>query len=242
MERHIFSFSEAEARVLADRFFLEAGHFDLTQQRHLRMAETGRALLEELKNAITIRGCYGVCGPETCGDGKIHIGEECLQATAFARIETAAVRLVIPYLITGGDGYFSDHDDIMKQLYGYMWGTAYVDAGRFLLEAMLKKVFAIDEKQWVLSPPFGPGFYGMDNRQSGAILRILSGQDLGFRVTESGVMQPIKSCSGLYLITDGTADLPDTECMDCNANRQGCFHCMIRNRKRGLHAGETGGE
>ena len=236
MKRQVFSISEADAHVLADRLFIEASRFNLEKEKHVRMVGAARTVLEKGLSGIQIRGCFAAWSAEVYRGNEIVIGEETLKAEAFGRIHADAVKWVIPYIITSGDCLVEDENNIIDQLYAYMWGTAYVDAGRIMMEDMIRQEFIGEDEGIVLSPPFGPGFYGMDNRQSGNINRILGGDELGIKVVESGVMLPIKTCSGIYLVTDKSADFPTEACMVCEANRDGCNHCMIRIReKEGIH-------
>jgi hypothetical protein len=232
MDRQVFSISEADAHVLADRFFIEAGRFNLEKEKHVRMIDAARTVLEKGLSGIQIRGCFAAFSAEVYHENVIAIGEEILKAEAFGRIHPDTVKWVVPYIVTSGDCLVEDENNIIDQLYAYMWGTAYVDAGRIMMEEMIKNQFIGDDEDVVLSPPIGPGFYGMDNRQSGNINRILGGDELGIKVVDSGVMLPIKSCSGLYLVTNKDADFPTEACIVCEANRDGCNHCMIRIREK----------
>jgi hypothetical protein len=44
-------------------------------------------------------------------------------------------------------------------------------------------------------------------------------------------MLPVKTCSGVFLATDGSVGFSSEECLECVSNRSGCAQCMIANRR-----------
>ena len=231
MDRRSFAAGEMELRSLAEKYFIETGKFDPEKEKHQRMIRDGMEVLERGLSGIVPVGRYAVSGPECFRDGLICLEGETLRAEAFAMISESSVHSVIPFIVTVGECECDEDAPLMDRFYAYMWGTAYADAAREYLEDELKADLLRDAAGLKLSTAFGPGFYGMDNKQSASISRILSADEIGITVRESGVMVPIKSCSGVFFLTGPEAEFPTDECLHCNANRGGCAHCMIRNRK-----------
>ncbi len=82
-----------------------------------------------------------------------------------------------------------------------------------------------------LSDSFGPGYYGMKTQDTIKLLALLEGDAIGVTCRESGVMVPLKSCTGIYLVTDSTAPLPDLECETCLGNTGNCRLCNVRRQE-----------
>jgi len=229
MESRDFSLDERDAHSQAEAEFLMAGGFDLGKEKHRKIVKRGRAVLERGLPGISIRGRYALCGG-CYGDSGVALGGARVWARPFGLIPAEKVRMAIPFVITAGECSCGEGEPVMDQLLAYMWGTAYVDAARSHFEALLRDGLGMEDGL-SLSPPFGPGFYGMDNRDSTIICGALSSERIGVRAKESGVMMPEKTCSGIYLLAESGTEFPSDECMGCPASKEGCAYCMIRNRR-----------
>ncbi|MDR1495810.1 MAG: hypothetical protein LBS67_02685 [Clostridiales Family XIII bacterium] len=230
-----FSIPENEVFPLAERFFLRAAGFDLGTEKHSRMYADALAVRDEGIQGVRVEGFVAEYGAEVYDGEAVAVGVERVSAVVFERIPPESVERVVLYVITAGECSCDKDDDIMSRLYAHMWGTAYVDAGRVILEGRIReRVLAELKAEGVpgsrLSPAFSPGFYGMDNRDSRAIVNLLGADEIGVSCVETGVMLPVKTCSGVFLVTYGSVDLPGEECLVCSGNRSGCAHCMVANR------------
>jgi len=200
-------------------------------------------------DGIRIEGFTAEYGNAAYNGASVSVAGKNIHATAFEQIPAESVRNVIIYIITAGECLTGDTDDIMVQLHAHMWGTAYVDAGRIILENRIREQ-ALDEPEngagagngdrgpegggRLLSPAFSPGFYGMDNKDNITIVDLLGAGEIGVRCVDTGVMLPVKTCTGLFLVTDGNVRFPGDECLVCIGNKTSCAECMIGNR-RGLN-------
>ncbi|MDR0519970.1 MAG: hypothetical protein LBG82_08000 [Clostridiales Family XIII bacterium] len=230
-----FSMPEEEVYPLAEKFFLRAAGFDLEREKHRRMYEEAKDIRVDGLEKICVEGRYAVYGADAYDGEAICAGGERIPAAAFSRIPAEAVNHVALYVITARECGIQDDADIMAQLYAHMWGTAYVDAGRIMLETQLKeKLYSAARSVGVdspaLSPAFSPGFYGMDNKDNSAIITLLGAGDIGVSCLDTGVMLPVKTCSGVFLVTDGSTEFPGDECLVCIGNKTSCAECMIGNR------------
>ncbi|MDR2486797.1 MAG: hypothetical protein LBD12_02410 [Clostridiales Family XIII bacterium] len=228
-----FEIDEAQARPLAEKLFLKAAGFDLEgKEKHQRMYAEALTVREEGLGGIQIQGSHVWLGPDAFDGTAVRVDGDAMEATAFVRIPPEKVHGVVLYVVTAGECSFDDEDNVVRQLYAYMWGTAYVDAGRILMEGLFAKEMPArtGSASCRLSPGFSPGFYGMPNQDSIPIVRHAGGKELGVRCTESGVMVPLKTCSGIFLLADADADFPGEECLVCTSSRGGCSSCMVANR------------
>jgi hypothetical protein len=231
-----FSIPKEDVAPLAERFFLRTAGFNLSEKKHRRMYDKALTVRSEIVNGICIEGFEAEYGPEVYDGSAVAVGDKRISATVFEQIPAKAVKRVILYVITAGECGGDRDGEIMAQLYTHMWGAAYVDAGRIILEGKIReRVLDEIKKEGILepglSPAFSPGFYGMDNGDSRTIVELLGANDIGVRCMDSGVMLPVKTCSGVFLATDGSVGFPGEECLVCVSNRSGCAQCMIANRR-----------
>lgn len=234
------SFEEQQAYEPARNYFIRNCGFDLATEKHRRMMAEGLAARERGLAGISLRGLVACYGGQVWQDGGILIDGIRLICPAFSQIEGAHVHGVYLYVVTAGTCNYSQEDDIMVQLYADIWGTSYVDAARDLLEkdliVRLKQEYPQEfGKNLFLSGGMGPGFYGMPPEQTKDIFQILdiANKLPGVEVRESGIMLPLKTCAGLYLLTDDLAGLPSPDCRDCIGNALGCEFCGIRIKREG---------
>jgi hypothetical protein len=230
-----FSIPEEEVFPLAERFFLRAAGFDLSTEKHRRMYADALAVRDKGIGGVRVEGFTAEYSPEVYDGKAVAIGGERVPATVFGRFPRETVKRVILYVITAGECSCGEDEGIMSQLYAHLWGTAYVDAGRVILEGGIKeRVLSRLKGEGVsgpcLSPAFSPGFYGMDNRDNRVIVELLGAGEIGVSCVSSGVMLPVKTCSGVFLVTDGSVDFPGEECLVCSGNRTSCSQCMRANR------------
>jgi hypothetical protein len=229
-----FSMPEEEVFPLAERFFLRAAGFDLDTSKYRRMYEEAQAVREAGLGGIRVEGFYAGYGAEVYDGVGVEIGGERIVAIAFQQVPAEAVKMVVLYVITAGECGVLDDADIMAQLYAHMWGTAYVDAGRIMLETKIKEEMFAEVGGTLalgMSPGFSPGFYGMENKDNLTIVGLLGAGEIGVSCMDTGVMLPVKTCSGLFLITDGSVSCPGDECLVGIGNKTGCADCMIGNRR-----------
>jgi hypothetical protein len=227
MEKHSVNFSESEAYPLAERLFLKACRFDLGKAGDRRLLELSRQVRRDGLAGVNLAGRWASLGPDAYDGRSLALaGAGKLRAAVFGRIDRAAVKRAYVYIVTAGECLCAAGGGMTEQLFAYMWGTAYVDAARLKLEGEIR-ARAMDEAGggFRMSPSISPGFYGMDNRGSLVINKFLEGEAISIRCLDTGVMLPLKSCSGLFLCTDGSVEVPGAECATCIGDRTGCAQC-----------------
>ena len=228
MEQLILTFDEKEAYDLAYQYFIKTCGFHLDRPKHQKMMEEGLAVRDEGIAGINIRAKINIYSKDVYVNSKIQVGEDLLECHAFEQIDSENVEQIYVYVLTAGELIYSDDDPIMKQLYSDIWGTAYTDAGRDLLEATLKNKLA--SQGLFLSDSFGPGFYGMENTKTREIFSIVDTDELGVEVRESGIMVPLKSVAGVYFAVKNKEGLPLSACADCIGTHSGCSFCHVLSR------------
>ena len=203
-------------------------------------AKPGSAVFETMKRDAEavinkLRPVFGAkCEYVRFGEGEFTLsgslltaGRVTVECRAFERMEKEAVRNVYFCACTAGDFACTSEDD-MEKFYADLWGGAYLDGLRTLLEDELADRAA--EEGLTLSRSFGPGFYGMDVSETAKIAEIVDFDELGMRINSAGVMEPPKSFAGLYFAVSEDFEDPGTECKDCRGNEGGCRFCLVNKK------------
>lgn len=237
MNKQKVTFSEQEAYGAARQYFIQNCGIQFNNDKHHRMYKEGLEVRECGFHGIHINAIISKFGPEVFHDHGIHIGDRDISCEAFSQIPDDNVTSVYLYMITGGECVCSKEDTIMRQLFADIWGTSYVDSGRDMLEGVIKRdaeqdVLSSSQQTGYLSPSYGPGFYGMEMPENKKIAEILESDRIGVEVRDSGIMVPLKSCSGIYLVVKDPAGLPLKACQTCRGNAKGCEQCRMRSPKK----------
>ncbi|HZK02755.1 MAG TPA: hypothetical protein VFC96_07830 [Anaerovoracaceae bacterium] len=237
MNRALITFNEKEAREKAEQYFIRYCGLDLKVDKYIRMYTDAIKVRDDGIEGIQLSALISSFGPEVFSNRKIVYEGNEIYCEAFNRIPKENVKKVYLYIITAGECTFDPDDAIIKQLYADIWGTVYVDVGRDLLE----RVIEVDAENSLrdtpggggfLSTPISPGFFGMRTEESKNINAILSGEEIGISVRDNGIMLPLKTCSGLYLVVDDPDEMPEPECKDCIGSAGGCSLCKVMTERK----------
>lgn len=238
MEKRNIIFSEKDARGAAREYFLKNSGIDLEKEKHRRMYAEGAEVLEQGKDGIKIAALVSRYDSEVYQNNRIGINGKVISCEAFSQVPDDNVLGVYLYMITSGECICDEDDRITRRLYADIWGTAYVDAGRDRLEELIREnaEMAFRNERGLkgyISCSFSPGFYGMKLTENAVINKIVGGDEIGISVKENGVMLPLKTCSGIFLVVKDKESLPGTDCMTCVGNPKGCMFCKLRGTIKG---------
>lgn len=227
-------FEEKELRELAENYFMNAGGFDSTKSKHRRMIDRAMAVREECFFGHTINSHIKILDKCTFQSGEIVLDGGKITGNCLRNISDQNVLMMYVYIITVGHVEYEQYDSIVDQLHADMWGTAYVDAGRDMLEKYIseevnKKFPGKLNESIYLSQGLSPGFYGIPPQSSVPIKVITKAEQLGIDVRENGVMIPIKTCSGIHMVVNDKNELPKMSCVNCIGNTKSCMLCRMRN-------------
>lgn len=238
MRNEIVEFNEEEAFEKANDYFIKICGFPDREKKRRKLFDLGMEARSQGLEGIRMKAIVSSYGPEVFHNHKVIIEGTEFHCPAFAQIQQDHIKKVYMYALTAGECIYSDGDDIVKQVFSDIWGTAYTDSARELLEGYIEQDMEKEfpgrlGKDLFLSDAFGPGFYGMDVSQTKNLFRILATDSIGMQVKESGLMLPVKSCSGLYFAVTNTENLPHPSCKECMGNLMGCSFCRFRHELRG---------
>lgn len=114
---------------------------------------------------------------------------------------------------------------LLEQCYIENWLIAVLDAGRDWIRNYLFRKNSVRHACYV-TDSFGPGFYGMTIESLPKFLKMIDGEAVGITITESGNLNPLKSCVGIYLVTTkDVSHLMGHDCVNCAGNKFGCHAC-----------------
>lgn len=231
MKKVFFKPERARAGALALRVLTERLGVDTSGAASMQMLQGAQKVRSIIYDDIKLAGeCVSFkAGEFTLSGSLLTAGGVTVECRAFERMEKEAVKNVYFCACTAGDFACTSEDD-MEKFYADLWGGAYLDGLRILLEDELADRAA--EEGLTLSRSFGPGVYGMDVSETAKIAEIVDFDELGMRINSAGVMEPPKSCAGLYFaVREGFED-PGPECKDCRGNEGGCGFCLVNKKGR----------
>ena len=219
-------FREEDAYPLAQKGFVSMCGFKPGSEKHAAMLERGMGIREQGLWALNMKALISEHEPSVVHENSIEVNGVSLRCDAVCLLEKEKLRKVLFYIVTANECACGS-DQILDRVYADFWGTAYVDAAHDLLKGELKSRYVESsvEKNLVLSPAFGPGYYGMPTEEVKTLFKIIDGSLIGVNCLESCVMVPVKSCAGMFFIMDKGAEMPGEACGSCAGNRSGCKYC-----------------
>ena len=114
--------------------------------------------------------------------------------------------------------------DLLSQYYQESWQIAILDEIRDWLHDYLQRKESLMQPRYV-TDSFGPGYYGMPADSVEMLLKLLPAERVGVTLTPNGVMHPLKSLIGIYLILDSELIYDTKDCAYCKGNQGGCHLC-----------------
>lgn len=217
-----------ECDRLAHEIFIEAAGIDRSGKKYERMRDAAFQIWEKIQPDVS---GHLVCKyyEDVFLTGKTAvIDQQILTCNVFEQIENAAVEGVYVYAVCAGDFALPD-EKIMNQLYADLWGTAFADAVRFLMERELENHAKCNYA--TLSDGFGPGFYGMDIAELSKFDKLLDFGSIGISLRNSSIMIPVKSCAGLFFQVNERYQRLDAACENCIGNVSSCQLCQVNRRE-----------
>ncbi|MCR4892187.1 MAG: hypothetical protein K5989_08425 [Lachnospiraceae bacterium] len=149
------------------------------------------------------------------------------------RIPCEALKRIDRKSIKGGFAFLfhSPMPDIyslpISQMYlADSWETCFVDAGRDLLrQQLLDKLGAGERELLYITDSLAPGMAGIPAEAVSSFFHIFDASQIDMFLLASGMMSPVKSFAGIYLIIDRKAVLKTANCNECVSNHKFCEYC-----------------
>ena len=173
---------------------------------------------------------------------------ECVEEEAFVfegtKIPCADLSCIEKDIIKGGYIYMFHAPmpdlsafPVSKQYMADSWQTAFVDEGRNVLrERILKRAESKYEGNCYITDTIAPGVFGMEGTACRYFFEFLETERIGMEILKSGLMKPLKSFVGIFLILDREGIKKTADCRACLSGGKNCMYC--KNYAEKLWAGK----
>jgi hypothetical protein len=211
------------------KYFSKICRFDTGKEKYKKMLNDALVVRARILDKMNIRVITSSFEKECLYGKTLTLNGVKFYCNAFEQFKNNNVKGIYSYVLTAGDIEI-EPEPILDMFYADTWGTAYVDAARdFFREIINDRVQKNngDIKTFV-SDSFGPGYYGMTTDQVSKFFEIMDVEKIGMKLTKYGMMLPLKSCTGVYIVTDDEKQLPKVDCKKCISNPNGCQFCGIK--------------
>ncbi|MEI8216599.1 MAG: hypothetical protein WCF96_05825 [Eubacteriales bacterium] len=210
----------------AERRFFEICGFGRDRNKFQRMIDEALAIKESIQDIVRIRVAYSKVELFNLDESKLTMGGVSFQSNAFQYLDGKEVSAIYPFVMTSGE-YDLENRSIMEMFYMDTWGTAYVESGR---KAMKDEIQKNNPGKYVLDS-FGPGFLGMPLEDVGQFFKMLDCRWAGIDWHENGIMTPLKSLAGFFVVMNTEPKLDFSDCRSCIGNTAGCKFCKAGLKK-----------
>lgn len=230
MKNQIITIDKDRMQSKADKYFKRICGADIEgEQKEVFLKEIQKAetrLLKDIQPKV-IFSYYDMDG----GCNPMKIENEVFHGGIFNYYTRSSVKGVLIYLLTIGHFHKEEEMKLLEQYYLDAWGSAYVEAAHDVLKEELVKIFRKIEKKdkpYYISEPFGPGYFDIAITDTEKLFRLLQYEELHLNLSEGGMMNPEKSCSGFYVLSEEEIPFPEDHCASCRA-KINCDYCRKKN-------------
>jgi hypothetical protein len=233
MEKFSFEINMEKIRTEAHEYFINNVRISNGNEKSKKMLEAAYKINDEIEKSLKIKSSVSPFDNFVMEEDTLIVENISFRSNPFSLIRRNQIMAVYFYIITAGDFYFEDRK-ISDQLYADMWLTSYLDAGRknlrkdLLMHYYSKLPNKEAPKEVTISDSFGPGFYGMNTKDVEKIFQLVDSAEIQVECMDSGIMLPLKSCAGIYMIVEEGTLLPELKCENCIGNRMNCNMCNVK--------------
>ncbi len=234
LDNEVLCIETKELFELSESYFSKMCGFHRTDRVTEKIKKKAYKIREQVFTETKMSFVVTELGADAVEDGTLILGENRISCNVFRRIPKENVEKLF---------LFTTHapmPDISKlpitELYlADTWQTAFSDAGRDYLKEYLHQLGSSTANSKVyISDAVGPGFYGMDENSIGSFFTKLDAQKAGIEIMPSGMMNPVKSIVGFFMILKDESKLPPADCSNCIGSKSGCHFC--KNYKAGAQS------
>lgn len=106
------------------------------------------------------------------------------------------------------------------------WETAFVDAGRDVLRKLLLEKYSNENNgTYYITDTLAPGLFGMKASNLCTFFKFMDSTKINLKLLDSGMMDPLKSFAGIYLILDREHIIASMDCTNCISGGKSCNYC-----------------
>lgn len=106
------------------------------------------------------------------------------------------------------------------------WQTSFVDAGRNFIRRKFHELAGTElSREIYITDTIAPGMCGMPAAKVKSFFELLDGSKIDIELLESGMMNPVKSFTGIFLILDRESVIQTSDCSQCLSGHTNCEYC-----------------
>lgn len=222
MRNQIWALRDTEVDDLAKAYFIEICGQSKNPKTTQKKIDRGLEALKNIEQEIEVTVLLSEYDENCIKGSNIYLEDIQFECRALSQIPDGEISGIYIYLLTLGE-ISLPQNSVLNAVYYDMWQTAYVDAGKESLRRRLQNQKS-SQNQFI-SESFGPGFYGMEASQVKQFFEVLNAEKISLKLMDSGLMYPLKSYAGFFLVTEDPQVLPTKDCKDCMAHGKNCIYC-----------------
>ena len=222
MNNHLWQVSREGLDSWAKKDFYQISGLHRESPGQARIESHAEYSFETIKDLIQPMAILSYFSEPVLDGGRLNLGGEWVFSQVLEQVDPKRIRGALVYGLTIGD--FPDDEDLFLRLMGDFWGTAYVDSARKSLREDMQT--REEFRGYFLSDELGPGFFGMGMNNALKFGRLIDLSQIGVELGIKGIMTPVKSALGLYLLSQDCPITFGDRCLYCRGNEDGCKICM----------------
>lgn len=213
-----FDFSKEEAdKYVWEYFARKSGIKD--QAKLARLQKTAYRYKDTAGIQIDLKAAVTEAAGFAVNDGRLVIEGRDMGDIGIRDDDAGKIEKVYSYVLCAGK--FETDIDPITDGFADLWGNAYCDVCHRLVK---EKLAALGKAGMMVSPPFGPGFFGMGMENLPQIMELAGADRIGVSFT-GNYMLPLKSCAGFFFTSKTPLNLPAKDCASCTGSRLSCSYC-----------------
>lgn len=231
MKNHSIQINKEDLFPMAKKYFLTMTHCNEIQESSY--LEDAMEAYFSVKDQLSISGVSSFYDSSCIRRNHFSIDKEIIPCNVLEQFTQEDFLGVFVYMIGIQDIEYKNFD-MLESFYCDIWMNAYVEASRDYLkeyfaqyykEHLYSKNYYNNQIGIYLSDSFGPGFYGMGIAAVNSFFHILDGSEARMDLTKKGIISPIKSNVGFYLVFNKEVSLPSDYCRTCVGSQVSCSFC-----------------
>lgn len=228
VSNEVMNIDKKSLEKIASQYFCEACGFNTKDEKYEKMYQEALLVRDEMINQVNVRAVARAFNEIHLMGQVLTLDHISLNCNAFEQFEMDNIKSIYVYVLTAGDPDI-ESESALHKYYAYTWGTAYVDAGRdFLRDTIQERFQEKSDEPVFVSDSFGPGYYGMKTEDISKIFELIDADKIDVKLIKGTMIHPIKTCSGLYIVTNDESHLPKVDCKACISNPKGCHFCRMK--------------
>ncbi|MDR2459592.1 MAG: vitamin B12 dependent methionine synthase [Deltaproteobacteria bacterium] len=222
MKNIVVHLDKNDGEAKAKEYFMDICGLYRRKDISPRLLEESLTTLEDIYEHIDINAIFSRYDWNCIKGDKLILDNVTFTCPIISTIPSQDILEIIIYLLTIGD-IKPTNERVLYQVYQDMWQTAFVDVARDLLQEHITKT--ISYETFAISDTFGPGFFGMPGSDTLKFFEVLEADKIGATIRPGGLMIPVKSYAGFFLVTNKQESLSAKDCDNCLSSKKTCSYC-----------------